>query len=104
MIFQILFYLSLLAIVAGCVVAGWAVTRRPLKPFARNLLILLVLFEIITAGAHLFALSNRGAAFWDWFFDLQYEFNLGSIFSALQLMVIAIVAAINVVIVPNQKL
>lgn len=104
MIYQLLFYLSLAAIAFGCVVAAWVVTRRPLKPFARNLLIFLILFEIVTAALHLVALSNRGVAFLDWFFDLQYEYNLGSIFSALQLMVIAFVAMLNVVIVPGQKL
>ena len=104
MIYQVLFYLSLAAIAVGCAVAGWMVTRRPLKPFARNLLIFLIVFEAITAALHLFALSNRGVAFLDWFFDLQYEFNLGSIFSALQLMVIAFVALLNVLIVPGQKL
>jgi sugar lactone lactonase YvrE len=104
MIFQILFYLCLIAIAAGCVVAAYIVKRHPLKPFARNLLITLIILEIITAAFHLYAISNRGAAFWDWFFDLQYELNLGSIFSALQLMVVAIVAFINVFVVANQKL
>lgn len=104
MIFQILFYLSLAAIAAGCLVAAWTVTRRPLKPFARNLLILLILFEIVTAAAHLYALSNRGLPFWDWFFDLQYEYNLGSIFSALQLGVVAVVALINAFVTPRSKL
>src|SRR5688572_1281324 len=103
-LFKLLFYASLVAIAVGCVVAAWMVTRRPLKPFARNLLITLIVFEFITAMAHLAALSNAFPSFWDWFFDLQYEYNLGSIFSALQLMVIAVAALINGLLTPGLKL
>lgn len=104
MIYQVLFGLSLVAIVVCCVVAASIIVRRPLKPFARNLLLFLIIFEIITAVLHLYAISNRGAAFWDWFFDLQYEFNLGSIFSALQFFVIAAVALLSAWMVPTLKL
>lgn len=104
MLFRVLFFLSLAAIAAGCIGAAWMVTRRPLKPFARNLLIVLIVFEIITAAMHLFALNNLFPPFWDWFFDLQYEYNLGSIFSALQLMVVAVAALINSLLTPGLNL
>src|SRR5688500_18979377 len=102
-LFKLLFFASLAAIAVGCVVAAWMVTRRPLRPFARNLLIMLILFEFVTALAHLAALSDAFPSFWVWFFDLQYEYNLGSIFSALQLLVIAVAALINGLLTPGLK-
>lgn len=103
MLFRLLFWLSLVAIAAACVAAAVIVARRPLKPFARNLLLALIGFELITAAAHLISLANATPPFWDWFLDLQYELNLGSIFSSLQLMVVALAALVCAVGVPGLR-
>lgn len=96
MIFQILFLVALLAILVSCYVAVRSVMSGSLRPFARNLLIGLIAFEVVLAMIDVlnYRFSGQIPPFWEWFFDLQDELNLGAIFSALQLMLIAMVAFI----------
>ncbi len=104
MIYKILFLAVILAtaVIAFIIVRG--IRQKPLKPFARNLLIGIVLIEVFLAVMHLLAAQDRFPTYWNWFFDLQYERNLGAIFSSLQLMVIAFVAGANMLFTPNLKL
>lgn len=103
MLFRVLFWLSLAVIGGAIVIALLVIARRPLKPFARNLLLVLIGLEIAVAGAHLVSLANTMPPFWDWFFDLQLELNLGSIFSSLQLMVIALAALLIAFTLPVRQ-
>jgi hypothetical protein len=95
MIYRLLFALSLMTIGISCVIAARIVIRRPLKPFTRNLLIALIEFELILAALHLFAVTGELPPFWRTFFNMQYEMNLPTVFSSLQLMVIALAAFVS---------
>ncbi len=100
-VYQLLFLISIVSIFAMCAFTFWFVNRRPLPPFARNLLIILVILEIILAACHLMTFNSTLPPFLKWFFDLQYELNLGSIFSALQLFIIMAVTLIIAVNTPD---
>lgn len=94
--YQFLFELSLLVIATCAVLATYFVVRHRLRPFARNLLIGLILFEISLAAAHLIILDDPTLPpFWAWFFNLQYELTLGAIFSAFQLAMVGWIAFAN---------
>lgn len=105
MIFQILFFIALLAIFIACFVAVRSVTKGSLRPFARNLLISLFVFEVLLAIADVMNYRYAGQIppFWEWFFDLQDELNLGAIFSAIQLMLVAMVALVISLRTPDLK-
>ena len=103
-VYQILFVISILGIFGICAFTAWFVTRRPLQPFARNLLIVLIVLEIGLATLHILTFNSGLPPFWKWFFDLQYEMNLGSIFSALQLFIIMTVALVNALLTPGLTL
>lgn len=103
-VYQFLFELSLLVIASCAVIATNIVARRRLRPFARNLLIGLIIFEIFLAAAHLQILDNETLPpFWAWFFNLQYELTLGAIFSAFQLAMIGWIALANGWLTPGLK-
>jgi hypothetical protein len=105
MIYQIMEILSLLTIAVACLITLRFVITRPLKPFARNLLIVLIFCEIILGVLDIYAFHNHGLpAFWDWFFDLQYEMNLGSIFSTVQLFTVCLVIYIVAMRTPDLRL
>lgn len=102
-LFQILFFLSIFFIVGLCVFTVWFVQRRPLQPFARNLLITLIIFEIGLAIMHLLAFNANLPPFLTWFFDTDQELNLPTIFSSLQLFIIFTVAMVNAFATPGLK-
>ena len=96
MVYRILFYASVVAIIGDCLVALWLVLRHPLHRFARHVLVALVLFEIIATIGHVEAVSGNLPSFWAWFFNLEYELNLGAVFSSAQLMAVAACALLIV--------
>lgn len=104
MIYQLLFIAALLTGIVVCGLAVYTVRHRPVKPFARNLLLMLVAFEIFLAVFHILAARNTFPTYWNWFFDLQYERNLGAMFSSVQLMLVAAVALINALLTPGLKI
>jgi hypothetical protein len=103
-IWQILFFGSIIAILIICGLAIWYIRRNPLQPFARNLLLILIGFELFQAFMHLLTLGDTLPLFWQWFFDMQYELNLTASFSAIQLFIIASVMFIIATFTPGFKL
>jgi hypothetical protein len=101
--YQFLFEVSLLVIAYCVAVATLIVTRRRLRPFARNLLIGLILFEIVLAVAHLQVLERGLNSFWTFFLNLQYELTAGAIFSAFQLAFVGLLAFVNGWLTPDLK-
>ncbi len=102
--YRFLFEFSLLVIIYCCGIAAYIVTRRRLRPFARNLLIVLIVFEIFLAFAHLEILDNNTIApFWRFFFNLQFELTLGAIFSAFQLAMVGAIALVNGWLTPELR-
>src|SRR4051812_45664948 len=97
MIDRLLFFAALGVTAAGVIIAYAIARRHHLKPFVRNLLIFLGLFEIFLGVMHIYIHTNPTTfpAYWNWFFNVRYEFNLGSIFSGAQLMMICIAGVIN---------
>src|SRR5690606_3378121 len=76
----------------------WALrllTKAPLNPAIRNLLIGLGLAEVALFLLHTTTWNNAQiTGFADWFFDLDREFNLGSTFASAQFMLISLAALI----------
>src|SRR5688500_17216759 len=103
LIYQILFVFSVIPAITVAVLGARLVARRSLKPMARNLLFGIIVFEVVLAMLHLLAAGSQFPPYWNWFFDLQYERNLGAIFSSVQLMLIAAVALINGLLTPGLK-
>jgi hypothetical protein len=103
LIYQILFVFSVIVAITIGIVGARLIARRPLKPFARNLLIGIIIFEVVLGVLHLLAAGDLFPPYWNWFFDLQYERNLGAIFSSLQLMLIAAIALVNLLLTPGLK-
>ncbi len=102
-LFQILFFVSIVAILGICAFTIWFVQRNPLQPFARNLLIGLIIFELALAVMHILAFNSNLPPFLRWFFDMDQELNLPTIFSSLQLFVIFTVAMVNAFATPGLK-
>jgi DNA-binding beta-propeller fold protein YncE len=104
--YQFLF-VALLAVIAvtAALVVGF-LRRRPLTRFTRNLLIAFLLIEALLTIAHMLATTGNPSipAYWRWFFNAQYERNLPTLFSSLQLMLIAVMALINGLFSPGLKL
>lgn len=103
---QFLFF-ALLAVIAvtAALVVGF-LRRHPLTRFTRNLLIAFLLIEVLLTIAHMLATTGNTSipAYWRWFFNAQYERNLPTLFSSLQLMLIAVMALINGLFSPGLKL
>ena len=76
----------------------WALrllTKAPLNPAIRNLLIGLGLVEAALFLLHTTTWADAQiTGFADWFFDLDREFNLGSTFASTQFMLISLAALI----------
>src|SRR5690349_22563877 len=104
MIYQLLFIAAALGTLVVCIAAAYITRRNPFKPFARNLMIGIIIAEVIIAAFHLLSAQDRFPEYWNWFFDLQYERNLGALFSSLQLMLVAVVALVNGLLTPGLKL
>ena len=104
--YQLMFFGLLAAIFVTCAVVVGLLRRRPMTRFARNLLIVFVVTEVVLTVAHLLATTGNTTlpAYWRWFFNAQYERNLPTLFSSLQLMVVAVVALINGLATPGLKL
>src|SRR5690606_6737511 len=104
--YPLLFFglLAFILVTIGIVVR--LLSRRPMTRFARNLLIGFVVVEALLTAAHLLATTGDTAlpAYWRWFFNAQYERNLPTLFSSLQLMVVAVTALINALASPGLKL
>ncbi|MBZ0297119.1 MAG: hypothetical protein K8L99_31460, partial [Anaerolineae bacterium] len=104
LLFQLLFFAAIAFIAGMCVFTVWYTNRHPLRPFARYLLLILIAMEIVLAVLHMLQFYNTNMpGFWRWFFDLQYELNLGTIFSTVQLALIAGVALIIFFGLPEAK-
>ncbi len=101
--YQFLFEFSLLVIAYCVAVATLIVTRRRLRPLARNLLIVLIIFEIGLAAAHLRVLESDLPPFWAFFLNLQFELTAGAIFSAFQLAFVGLLAFVNGWLTPDLK-
>ena len=104
--YQLLFFGLLAVIFVTCAIVVRMLLRRPMTLFARNLLIVFLLTEVLLTAAHLLATTGNTAlpAYWRWFFNAQYERNVPTLFSSLQLMLIAVVALINGLAAPGLKL
>ncbi len=103
-VFQLLFFASIAAIAGFCFYSARIVWKGGINPLTRNFLLIAIFLEIVLAALHLIAESNQAPGFWDWFLDLQYEMNLGTIFSAVQLFTIAMVALVNGWLTPELKI
>lgn len=103
MIYQILFYLTVIAIIGDCIAAAWLLLRRPLKPFVRLLLGSLLVFEVFASIGHVEATAGHLPHFWAWFLNLENELNLGTLFSSTQLIAVAVCALLIALLVPNLR-
>ena len=103
---QLLFFglLAVVVVTSGIVVRLLA--RRPMTRFARTLLIAFLATEVVLTAAHLLATTGNTTlpAYWRWFFNAQYERNLPTLFSSLQLILIAVMALLNGLAAPGLKL
>lgn len=101
---QIAFFVTILAIAGYCLAVARLLSRRPLRPLVRRLLIAMVIIEVIAAALHL---ARAAGLFGDgavaWFFNLRYERNLGAIFSSLQLMLVALTTLSIGLFAPTMK-
>ncbi len=102
-LFQILFFLSILVIFSISLFTIWYVRRNPLQPFARNLLFALIGVEALLAVLHFLTFNSDLPPFLRWFFDMDQELNLPTVFSSLQLFIIFAVALINAWATPGLK-
>lgn len=104
--YPLFFFGLLLAIAMTCGVVIWMLSKRPMRRFTRNLLIGFIIVEALLTVAHLLATTGDTGlpTYWRWFFNAQYERNLPTVFSSIQLMVIAVTAFINGMATPGLKL
>ncbi len=84
-------------VLTGLVIATlFILTRQPIHPAIRNLLIALVAIEVLLFGLHTTTSADADiTGFWDWFFDLDKESTLGNMFSAVQMALVGMDAQIN---------
>jgi len=104
-VLQLAFFVIILAIAGFCLVVAVLLSRRGLRPLARNLLIAVIVAEVILAVLHLLQAAgvfSDGAT--AWFFDLRHERNLGTSFSSLQLMMVGFVALSVALFAPGFRL
>lgn len=89
--------IAVLAVLAVLVVVSVALlARQPIAPPVRNLLVGLALVEIALLVLHTTTWADAQiTGFWDWFFDLDKEFTLGTLFSSAQFVLIGLVAWVN---------
>lgn len=104
--YQLLFFGLLAAIFVTIAIIIRLLSRRPMATFARNLLIGFVVVEVLLTIAHMLATTaDTGLpAYWRWFFNAQYERNLPTLFSSVQLMLVAVVAVLNGFLSPRLRL
>ena len=86
----------ILVILALLYLAALGFLVPQLSPLARKLLVALTAIELIIAVVYLAGWANA-APFWAWFLDpIDGEQNAPAIFSATQLIVTGLVAALNI--------
>lgn len=101
--YQLFFFGLLAAIFVTIGIVARLLSRRPMARFGRNLLISFVLVELLLTAAHMLATTGDTSlpAYWRWFFNAQYERNLPTLFSSVQLVLVAVVALVNGLATPR---
>jgi hypothetical protein len=85
---------ALMAVILIYCVAAYLLFRRHMSPFARKLFVALTIVEIILAGLHTLTWQEL-PSFWTWFLDLDTEHTLGTLFSAVLFLAVALVTFVN---------
>lgn len=93
---DIIILLAVLTVLAALL--AWALrllTRTPLNPRIRNLLIGLGMFEVALLLLHTTTWNTQEVtSYWDWLFDLDRELNVGTAFSSLQFIFLSRVSLV----------
>ncbi|MBC7811707.1 MAG: hypothetical protein H7175_11195, partial [Burkholderiales bacterium] len=88
--FAALAFVSALAIFALALV----IDAKP-KPFVRNTLITLLVLEVVLTALQVVSWQPHTAPFLRWFFNMNVEWSLGTVFSSAQLLLVSLVALVN---------
>ena len=83
---------GIITMLAGCALAVGLLWRHRLRPFTRNMLIVLALSATVVGLLYIYTWFATTGGFTGWFLNIDGEHTLAAHFSTLQLLLIGVVA------------